>query len=136
MCLISQEGLLNKISSEFEPKISAKLKNFDLELNCHVSYFSRRYRLNEISNSISTNNKKKFMKLCFWIEELHVMFLKEVSFEWKFILISARNKHKIEKFIFGIEVLCVLFLKEVLFEWNFILISAKKSTKLKNFDLQ
>ena len=55
---------------------------------------------------------KKSMKLWFGIEELwfgikelHVIFLKEVSFEWKFILISAKNKHKIEKIWFGIEVL-------------------------------
>ena len=69
-----------------------KIENFDFELKCYVSYFSWRYHLNEISYSISGNNKRKFLKLWFWIEELHVIFLKEVSFEWNFILISAKNK--------------------------------------------
>ena len=102
-----------------------------MELKCYVSYFSRRYHLNEISYSISTNNKQKHMKLWFWIEELHVIVLKEVSFEWNVKLISAKNKHKIEKIWFGIEVLCVSFHKRVFFQWNFILISAKKKHKIE-----
>ena len=74
---------------------------------CYVSYFSRRYHLNEISYSILTKNKQKHMKLWFWIEELHVICLKEVSFEWNFILISAKNKHKIEKiYILNRGVMC------------------------------
>ena len=83
---------------------------------------------------------KKFMILWLWIEELwfgikelHVIFLKEVSFEWKFILISTKNKQKIGKFILGIEVLCVIFLKEVSSEWKFILISAKNEHKIEKF---
>ena len=96
-----------------------------------MSYFSRRYYLNEVSYSISTNNKQKLMKLWFWIEELHVIFLKEVSFEWNVIIIYAKNKHKIEKIWFGIEVLCVLFHQRVFFQWNFILISAKNKHKIE-----
>ena len=118
---VSRRYPLNEISYKFQPKISTKLKNFDLEFRCYVSCRSRRYHLNEISYSISTNNKQKLVKLWFWIEEIHVICLKEVSFEWNFIQISAKNKHKIEKFLYGIEVLCVIFLKEVSFEWNFIL---------------
>ena len=121
LCVLFHKRVLNKISSEFQPKISAKLKNFELEFKCYVSYFSRRYHLNEILYSISSNNKQKLMKLWFWIEELHVIFFKEVTFEWYFIPISAKNKHKIVKFWFGIQVLCVIFLKEVSFEWNFVL---------------
>ena len=101
-----------------------------MELKCYVSYFSWRYHLNEILYSISGNNKRKFLKLWFWIEQLQVIFPKEVSFEWTFILISANNKNKFVKFWFGIEVVCVIFLKVVSLEWNFILISAKNKHKI------
>ena len=62
---------------------------------------------------------------------LCVIYLKEVSSKWYFILISAKNKHKIEKFWFGIEVFCVIFLKEVSFEWNVIIIYAKNKHKIE-----
>ena len=78
-----------------------------------------------------TNFSKKFKKFWFGIEVLCVIFPKEVSSEWNFILISAKNQHKIEKIWFGIEVLCVLFLKAVSSEWNFILISAKNQHKIE-----
>ena len=104
-----------------------------MELKCYVSYFSWRYHLNEILYSISGNNKRKFLKLWFWIEQLQVIFPKEVSFEWTFILISANNKNKFVKFWFGIEVVCVIFLKVVSLEWNFILISAKNKHKIDKF---
>ena len=104
-----------------------------MELKCYVSYFSWRYHLNEISYSISGNNMRKFLKLWFWIEQLHVIFLKEVSFEWNFILISANNKNKFVKFWFGIEEVCVIFLKVVSLEWNFILILAKNKHKIDKF---
>ena len=44
-------------------KNKRKIEKFDLELKCYVSYSSKRYHLNEISYSISTNNKQKFMKI-------------------------------------------------------------------------
>ena len=116
MCHISQGGIIwMKFYTQFQLTISKNTWNYDFELKSYTSYVSRRYHLNEISYSISTNNKQKFMKLWFWIEVLCVIFLKEVSSEWDFILISAKNQHKVEEIWFGIEVLCVLFLKRVFF---------------------
>ena len=80
--LISQGSIIwVKFHTQFQPTLSKNWWNYDFEEKCYVSYFSRRYHLNEISYSISTKNKQKLINLWFWIEELQVIFLKEESFD-------------------------------------------------------